>query len=156
MTRSPSMTSQTLPARLAGMRCAPHVRVSQGREIEGLLQLQADIEAYTAEMEVIGAAYEDMQAKNSRLLQQLAEKDGKASQVLTEKIQAQHQANARSEQQQQAEAARKLAEQQVAVLQERVAALEAKLQVSKYQDGAFKVSSERNCIIMKCLYSAVR
>lgn len=91
--------------------------------------VQADIDAYTTEMEVIGAAYEDMQAKNSRLLQQLAEKDAKASQVLTEKIQAEHQAAARAEHQQQAEAARKLAEQQVAVLQERLVGLEAKLQV---------------------------
>ena len=91
--------------------------------------LQADIDAYTTEMEVIGAAYEDMQAKNSRLLQQLAEKDGVNSQVMTEKIQAQHQAAARAEQQQQAEAAKKLAGQQMAAMQERVAALEAKLQV---------------------------
>lgn len=34
--------------------------------------LQADIEAYTTEMEVVGTAYEDMQAKNSRLLQQVS------------------------------------------------------------------------------------
>ena len=91
--------------------------------------MQADIEAYTTEMEVIGAAYEDMQAKNARLLQQLAEKDGQNSQLLTEKIQLQHQAAARAEQQQQAEGARKLAEQQVQALQERIAALESKLQV---------------------------
>ena len=91
--------------------------------------MQADIEAYTTEMEVIGAAYEDMQAKNARLLHQLAEKDGQNSQLLTEKIQIQHQAAARVEQQQQAEAARKLAEQQVQALQERIAALESKLQV---------------------------
>lgn len=81
-------------------------------------------------MEVIGAAYEDMQAKNARLLQQLAEKDAQNNQVLTEKIQIQHQVAARAEQQQQAEAARKLAEQQVQALQERIAALESKLQVS--------------------------
>lgn len=46
-----------------------------------MIVLQADIEAFTTEMEVIGAAYEDMQAKNSRLLQQIAEKDAKNSQV---------------------------------------------------------------------------
>ena len=91
--------------------------------------LQADIDAYTTEMEVIGAAYEDMQAKNSRLLQQLAEKDGKNSQVLTEKIQAQHQMVRLAEQQAQAEAARKLAEQQVTASQDRISALETRLQV---------------------------
>lgn len=94
-----------------------------------MCRAQADIDAYTTEMEVIGAAYEDMQAKNSRLLQQLAEKDSKNSQVLTEKIQAQHQATRMVEQQVQAESARKLAEQQVVALQERVGALETRLQV---------------------------
>ncbi len=98
-------------------------------EDQSSFAVQGDIEAYTTEMEVIGAAYEDMQAKNARLLQQLAEKDGQNSRVLTDKIQLQHQAAARSELQQQAEAARKLAEQQVLALQERISALESKLQV---------------------------
>jgi hypothetical protein len=38
---------------------------------KGVECMQADIEAYTTEMEVVGTAYEDMQAKNSRLLQQV-------------------------------------------------------------------------------------
>jgi hypothetical protein len=60
---------------------------------------------------------------------QLAEKDGASSQLLTEKIQCQHQTVLLSGQRAQAETARKLAEQQVTVLQERVVALEVKLQV---------------------------
>ena len=91
--------------------------------------MQADIDAYTTEMEVIGAAYEDMQGKNSRLLQQLTKRDETNNQLLTERIQSQHSATRLIEEKASAKAARKLAEQQVAALQERVAALEARLQV---------------------------
>ena len=91
--------------------------------------MQADIDAYTTEMEVIGAAYEDMQGKNSRLLQQLTKRDETNNQLLTERIQSQHSAARLSEEKASAEAARQLAEQQVAALQERVAALETRLQV---------------------------
>lgn len=92
--------------------------------------LQSDIDAYYSEIETIGAAFEEMQGKNSRLLAQLSEKDEAYNQLLTEKIQAHHSATRLGEQCAGAEAVRKTAEQQAGLLQERAATLETRLQVS--------------------------
>ena len=42
-----------------------------------------------AEMEAIGAAYEEAQTENARLMSRLTERDGTEQQAMTEKVQAQ-------------------------------------------------------------------
>lgn len=61
----------------------------------------------------------------------------------------QHQAASREEQRQQSETARKLAEQQASVLQERVVALEARLQVRPW-NSKFIISMQDMVGVEKC------
>lgn len=87
------------------------------------------MDAFNAEMETVGEAFEEMSGRNTELLQQLAQRDERSSALLAERIQAQHTATSASEQRDRAEAAQRLAEQQAVALQERVTGLEQRLQV---------------------------
>lgn len=91
---------------------------------------QAEIDAYIGEMEVIGAAYEEMQTKNSSLLQQLVERDERINKLLTEQAQAQHRSQNLVIEAQKANEAKELAQQQAQILQDRTGVLETKQQVN--------------------------
>lgn len=94
-------------------------------------------------MEIIGAAYEEMQSKNSALLQQLVERDEKFNKLLTDQAQTQHRSQALQEEAQKATAVKEAALQQAAVVIERSTALEAKVQVA--------VPTSRPCIVCTAL-----
>ena len=78
---------------------------------------------------MIGGAYEDMQAKNSRLLQQLTERDEVTNQLMTERIQAAQRASHLTEERNAVQAAARLAEQKAVALQEHAASLDVRLRV---------------------------
>lgn len=56
---------------------------------EALAEKNAESEAFMAEVEAIGTAYEELQADNQRLMDRLTERDGTESKAVTEKTQAQ-------------------------------------------------------------------
>mmetsp|Transcript_6448 Transcript_6448/g.23642 ORF Transcript_6448/g.23642 Transcript_6448/m.23642 type:complete len:253 (-) Transcript_6448:1387-2145(-) len=56
---------------------------------DALEEKSAESEAFMAEMEAIGAAYEEAQTENARLMSRLTERDGTEQQAMTEKVQAQ-------------------------------------------------------------------
>ena len=91
--------------------------------------MQAEIEAYTGEMEVIGTAYEEMQSKNSALLQQMIARDDRINTLMTEQAQAQHRAQALVEEAQRAGSSKQAIQQQAAAHQERLTVLEGRNQV---------------------------
>jgi E3 ubiquitin-protein ligase BRE1 len=81
------------------------------------------------EIEVISSTFDDLQSQNTRLLQQLAERDDLSNQLVTERIKSGHAAAQHKQQQATSAAAVQRAERQAAVLQEQVANLQSKLQV---------------------------
>ena len=91
--------------------------------------LQAEIDAYTGEMEVIGSAYEEMQSKSSALLQQVLERDDRLNTLATEQAQEKHKAQAQAEEALRAVAAKQAILQQASANQDRVNALESSNQV---------------------------
>ena len=56
--------------------------------LNGLIEIKEE-EALLNEMEVTGQAFEDMQEQNSRLIQQLREKDDANFKLMSERIKAQ-------------------------------------------------------------------
>lgn len=80
---------------------------------------------------MISEAFEELQKQNTRLLQQVAERDEVSNQLVTERIKSGHAAAAHKQEQAATAAARQRAEQAAALLQERVNDLQAKLQVRR-------------------------
>ncbi len=80
---------------------------------------------------MISDAFEEVQKQNQRLLQQMTERDEVSNQLVTERIKSGHAAAAHKQEQAAAAAARLRAEQNAAMLQERVNDLHTKLQVRK-------------------------
>jgi hypothetical protein len=96
--------------------------------------VQGEAEAYLGEMVVIGGAYEDMQAQNTRLLQLLTERDEANNQLVNESIRAAQNAAQLAKDQEAAQAAVVHVEAASNVLRTRVGELETKLQVGPQTD----------------------
>lgn len=56
---------------------------------ERLAEKSAESDAFMSEVEAIGAAYEESQTENTRLMQRLTERDGTESKAVSEKVQSQ-------------------------------------------------------------------
>lgn len=103
--------------------------------------------AYVQEIEMISEAFEELQKQNTRLLQQVAERDEVSNQLVTERIKSGHAAAAHKQEQAAAAAARQRAEQAAALLQERVNDQQAKLQVRRPLQRAA-------CSVIMCSFAA--
>jgi len=72
---------------------------------EQLREKNEESEAFMSEVEAIGAAYEESQTQNARLMERLTERDGTESKAVTDKVQAQQQVRRLKEEKQGLEAA---------------------------------------------------
>mmetsp|Transcript_20506 Transcript_20506/g.56859 ORF Transcript_20506/g.56859 Transcript_20506/m.56859 type:complete len:850 (+) Transcript_20506:389-2938(+) len=96
----------------------------QLKELRDQLQNQkAELEAYIQEIDVIGSAYEDMQAQNTALLQQMTERDALTHSLQSERLQLDQQAANLKEEKQNCESKVTVAESKAEALQAREADL---------------------------------
>jgi len=127
-------TPEALADKLAEARRAAAAAESKAKNAEDALEEKsAESEAFMAEMEAIGAAYEEAQTENARLMSRLTERDGTEQQAMTEKVQAQA-------------LARKLREEkaglEAAVAHERGAAVAAANRASRVEAAAAEREAE--------------
>mmetsp|Transcript_30041 Transcript_30041/g.77666 ORF Transcript_30041/g.77666 Transcript_30041/m.77666 type:complete len:848 (-) Transcript_30041:135-2678(-) len=95
---------------------------------EQLKSQKGEMEAYIQEIDVIGRVYEDMQAQNTRLLQQITERDALNHQLQNERLQLDQKASAMTEEKATYQSKVTHAESKAEVLRKRVSDAEAQIQ----------------------------
>eukprot|EP00884_Botryococcus_braunii_P022342 jgi/Botrbrau1/8792/Bobra.0330s0023.1 len=105
---------------------------------EQLDSAKAEAKAYLKEMEVIGGAYEDMQAQNTRLLQLLTERDDANNQLANETLRLNQQVARSDREAETAQAELSRAENRAILLQSHICELEVQLQAATEEVGVLR------------------